>query len=290
MTITADTSPVTEGTAATFTITASSAPTTDLTVSVNVSETEDVISGTPDATVTINANETTATLTVATDDDNVAEEAGVVTAQVQAGTGYTVGAPSSATVTVNDNDGPGTKGPPLPEMTITANRASVTEGTVNATFTITADPAPTTALKVSVNVSETEDVLSGTPPSTITFNAKQTTATLTVATDDDNADEVASEVTAQVQVGTGYTVGTPSSATVTVNDNDIPQVTITADTSPVTEGTAATFTITANPCTGNSTDCERERHPDGRCPQRHTAINHHLQRQTDHRHTHSSNG
>ena len=246
VTITADTSPVTEGTAATFTITASSAPTTDLTVSVNVSETEDVLSGTPDATVTINANETTATLTVATDDDNVAEEAGVVTAQVQVGTGYTVGAPSSASVTVNDNDGPGTKGPPLPEMTITANRASVTEGTA-ATFTITADPAPTTALKVSVNVSETEDVLSGTPPSTITFNAKQTTVTLTVATDDDNADEVASEVTAQVQSGTGYTVGTPSSATVTVNDNDIPRMTITADTTPVTEGTAATFTIGANP-------------------------------------------
>ena len=246
VTITADTSPVTEGTAATFTITASSAPTTDLTVSVNVSETEDVLSGTPDATVTINANETTATLTVATDDDNVAEEAGVVTAQVQVGTGYTVGAPSSASVTVNDNDGPGTKGPPLPEMTITANRASVTEGTA-ATFTVTADPAPTTALKVSVSVSETEDVLSGTPPSTITFNAKQTTVTLTVATDDDNADEVASEVTAQVQSGTGYTVGTPSSATVTVNDNDIPQVTITANTTPVTEGTAATFTIGANP-------------------------------------------
>ncbi len=246
VTITADTSPVTEGTAATFTITASSAPTTDLTVSVNVSETEDVISGTPDATVTINANESTATLTVATDDDNVAEEAGVVTAQVQAGTGYTVGTPSSASVTVNDNDGPGTKGPPLPEMTITANRASVTEGTT-ATFTVTADPAPTTALKVRVNVTQTGKVLSGTPPSTITFNAKQTTATLTVATDDDNADEVASEVTAQLQSGTGYTVGTPSSASVTVNDNDIPQMTITADTSPVTEGTAATFTIGANP-------------------------------------------
>ena len=159
VTITADTSPVTEGTAATFTITASSAPTTDLTVSVNVSETEDVLSGTPDATVTINANETTATLTVATDDDNVAEEAGVVTAQVQVGTGYTVGTPSSASVTVNDNDGPGTKGPPLPEMTITANRASVTEGTA-ATFTITADPAPTTALKVRVNVTQTSKMSS----------------------------------------------------------------------------------------------------------------------------------
>ena len=288
MTITADTSPVTEGTAATFTITASSAPTTDLTVSVNVSETEDVLSGTPDATVTINANETTATLTVATDDDNVAEEAGVVTAQVQVGTGYTVGAPSSASVTVNDNDGPGTKGPPLPEMTITANRASVTEGTA-ATFTITADPAPTTALKVRVNVTQTSKVLSGTPPSTITFNAKQTTVTLTVATDDDNADEVASEVTAQVQSGTGYTVGTPSSATVTVNDNDIPRMTITADTSPVTEGTAATFTIGANPVPATALTVNVNVTQTGDILSGTPAINRHLQRQPEHRHTHSSN-
>ena len=238
MTITANTSPVTEGTAATFTIRANPAPATALTVNVNVTQTEDVLSGTPPSTITFNAKQTTVTLTVATDDDNADEVASEVTAQVQVGTGYTVGTPSSATVTVNDND--------IPQVTITANTAPVTEGTA-ATFTITANPAPATALTVNVNVTQTEDVLSGTPPSTITFNAKQTTATLTVATDDDNADEVASEVTAQVQVGTGYTVGTPSSATVTVNDNDIPQVTITANTSPVTEGTAATFTITANP-------------------------------------------
>ena len=81
-----------------------------------------------------------------------------------------------------------------------------------------------------MSVTETEDVLSGTPASSVTFRTNQTTATLTVATDDDNVDEVASVVTAQVQAGTGYTVGSPSSTTVTVNDNDIPQVTITANT------------------------------------------------------------
>ena len=222
-------------------------------MNVNVTQTEDVLSGTPPSTITFNAKQTTVTLTVATDDDNADEVASEVTAQVQVGTGYTVGTPSSATVTVNDND--------IPRMTITANPASVTEGTA-ATFTITANPAPATALTVNVNVTQTEDVLSGTPPSTITFNAKQTTATLTVATDDDNADEVASEVTAQVQVGTGYTVGTPSSATVTVNDNDIPQVTITANTDTRHRRHGCHIYDQSEPCTGNSTDCERERHPD----------------------------
>ena len=65
VTISAGTTPVTEGTSATFTITASSAPTSALTVNVDVSEDGDVISGTPPSSVTINANAATATLTIA---------------------------------------------------------------------------------------------------------------------------------------------------------------------------------------------------------------------------------
>ena len=248
VTISAGTTPVTEGTSATFTITATSAPATALTVNVNVSETGEVISGTPSSTVTIDADETTATLTVNTVNDQGDEPNSVVTAQVESGTGYTVGSSSSASVTVEDNDIPpvGT-----PEVTISAGTTPVTEGTA-ATFTITADPAPATALTVIVNVSETGEVISGTPSSTVTIDADETTATLTVNTVNDQGDEPNSVVTAQVESGTGYTVGSSSSASVTVEDNDIPpvgtpEVTISAGTTPVTEGTAATFTITADP-------------------------------------------
>ena len=106
-------------------------------------------------------------------------------------------------------------------MTITANTTPVTEGTA-ATFTIGANPVPATALTVNVNVTQTGDILSGTPASTVSFNANQSTATLTVATDDDDVRETAGTVMAQVTAGVGYTVGTPSSASVTVNDNDTP--------------------------------------------------------------------
>ena len=140
--------------------------------------------------------------------------------------------------------------PSTPQVTISAGTTPVTEGTA-ATFTISASPAPTSALTVKVNVTETEDVLSGTPPSTVTINAIAVTATLTVSTANDQADESNSVVTAQLQAGTGYTVGPTSSASVTVNDNDeppqvTPQVTISAGTTPVTEGTDVTFTITAS--------------------------------------------
>ena len=109
--------------------------------------------------------------------------------------------------------------PVVPQVTISANATNITEGEA-ATFTITANPAPTTAITVNVNITQTGNVISGTPPSTITISAGQTT--LTVATDDDNVDEDASTITAQLQAGTGYTAGTPSSAIVNVNDNDLP--------------------------------------------------------------------
>ena len=73
---------------------------TDLTVNVDVDVTyaDHLTSGTPPSTVTINANATTATLTVATEDDDVIEINGQVIAEVQTGTGYTVGSSSSARV------------------------------------------------------------------------------------------------------------------------------------------------------------------------------------------------
>ena len=59
-----------------------------------------------------------------------------------------------------------------------------------------------------MNVTQTGDVISGTPPSsTVTFRANQTTATLTVATDDDDVRESDGTVMAQITAGTGYTVG-----------------------------------------------------------------------------------
>ena len=49
--------------------------------------------------------------------------------------------------------------------------------------------------------------------------------------------------TATVTPGMGYTVGTPSSATVTVTDDDDPVVRIAAGASPVSEGTSALFEV-----------------------------------------------
>ena len=111
ITIAAGASPVTEGTAATFTVTADSAPSANLTVNLGVRES--TIGGARDfvaagdegsQTVTIAANTTTAEFSVDTQADSTDEENGTVTVTVASGTGYTVGTTFRASITVNDND------------------------------------------------------------------------------------------------------------------------------------------------------------------------------------------
>ena len=141
-----------------------------------------------------------------------------------------------------------------PEVTIAAAIDVVTEGKP-ADFTITAAPAPAADLMVSVTVDETGAMLPDPSPQarTVTITAGATEASLTVATDDDATHEPASVVTATVTEGTGYQLGTETSASVEVSDNEGPderpevEVTIAAVTAMVTEGTAAEFTVTAAP-------------------------------------------
>ena len=104
ITIAAGTSPVTEGTAATFTLTRNGTPATDLPVNVTVTQAGDFISGTAPTSVTFTGSNTTVTLTVTTHDDAPDEPDGSVTATVTGSTTYFVGPDSSDTVIVQDND------------------------------------------------------------------------------------------------------------------------------------------------------------------------------------------
>ncbi len=115
ITIAAGTSPVTEGTAAQFTVTANPAPSANLTVNLTVADasgSDFVASGDEGSkTLTITASSTTATYSVTTQADTTDEPNGDVSVTVGTGTGYTVGSTASASVTVNDDDAPVTTPP-----------------------------------------------------------------------------------------------------------------------------------------------------------------------------------
>ena len=246
---------VTEGSAASFTLTASPVPAAALTVDVTVSQSGDFGVTTGARTVTIPTAGIFA-LTVDTAGDSADEADGSVTVTIDTGTGYTVSSSAgSATVAVSDDDPAPPPPPPPPpaepEISIAAG-SDVAEGTA-ATFTLTASPAPTTALSVSVTVAQSGSFGVSTGARTVTIPTGGS-YTLTVATADDSTDEADGSVTVAVGSGTGYTVSSSdSSATVAVADDDVPEISIAAG-SGVTEGSAATFTVTASPVPAASLD------------------------------------
>ena len=106
--IVADTPTVVEEQSAAFTLTRTGATGSPLTVTVAVSEQADrdllPDGAATERTVRFGAGAATTALTVALENDRVAEPDGDLTVAVQAGAGYTPGDPSSATVTVEDGD------------------------------------------------------------------------------------------------------------------------------------------------------------------------------------------
>ncbi|MCY4168734.1 MAG: hypothetical protein OXE82_10695, partial [Rhodobacter sp.] len=203
----------TEGGSATFTLTALPRPTSDLTVRVRVTSRGDYGVATGYRNVTIPPSGT-ATLSVGTTDDSVDEPNGRVAVFLSAGDGYTVGSLAARSVDILDNDDPS-----VPEVNITAS-AGGTEGEA-ATFTLTAAPAPASELVVGVTVAATGDygVVTGGRNVTIPTGGS---ATLTVATTDDSADEPNGTVTVTLNAGSGYTVGALSTGTADILDDDEP--------------------------------------------------------------------
>ena len=137
----------------------------------------------------------------------------------------------------------------VPAITIVAGTSPVAEGT-SAVFTLSRTGSPIAALTVNVTVSETGgDMVAAANEGarTVTFLANSATATLSVATASDSVDEANSVVTATVSADTGspasYSVATPASAMVTVQDNDTRGVKVSATALAVNEGTTGTYTV-----------------------------------------------
>ena len=257
VTITRNSSSVTEGTDATFTVRATPSPATSITVDVYISEVGNVLDGAPGRrSVTINGTGQ-APLEVETHDDNVDEDAGVVTAEVLDGTGYSPGNPSEASITVNDNDGP-------PQVTIADQ--SVLERAGSMAFTVTLEPA--SAKTVTVNYA-TSNGTAREPGDytqtngTLTFSPNQTSHTISVLILNDNIDEEDETFTVRLSNASNATIG-DNAATGTIEDDDnLPSLSIgnasleedNADLVFTVElSDASAKTVTVNYATSNGTD------------------------------------
>ena len=109
---------------------------------------------------------------------------------------------------------------PEAEVSVSAVTATVTEGAA-ASFELSRTGEAASTLRVAVAVSETGSTLAAGVPTEAVFGSGSSTATLSVATEDDTVSEMSSTVTATLGSGTGYAVSSSAgSASVTVEDND----------------------------------------------------------------------
>lgn len=341
---------VPQGTAATFVISASVAPTTDTIVNLMTTGTAgsgDIV--TPPTSITLPTGMTSASVSVQTRVNSTVEADPTVIVSITAGTGYTVGSPSSAQTTIKNNNVPilqisgttavspggsatltvtadqaplqdtqvglaitgsavsGTDFTPVhPVLTLStgSTSASVTFNTLStnviqpdkyievalspspttygigaqssSVITITGSDAvpivtlssPTTYLQkgqpydVSISLSQaissplTVNLAYGgsasagvdytVPAGTIVVPADQTALQVAIPTVTNNSVEADRVLTVSLKASSGYQVGNPSSASVTITSSVVPTLTISANMSTVSQGGAATFTITAD--------------------------------------------
>ncbi|MES2981163.1 MAG: Calx-beta domain-containing protein [Verrucomicrobiota bacterium] len=169
-------------------------------------------------TVTILAGQSVATVTVAPVNDTEQEFNETVILNLSPGAGYLIGQPASATVTINEGD--------APVVSVTATDNDVRElTTANAgTYTITRTGSTLAALTVNYTMSGTAtngtDYASLTGTATIAANAS--TAVVTLTPTDDALSEGNETAIMTLASGTGYTVGTPNPASLTIGDGELP--------------------------------------------------------------------
>lgn len=193
------------------------------------------------AIATIPAGQTMTTVSIVPVSDTTVEADETVILSVAAGTGYTVGAPASATGTITNDD--------RPTATIAVAPASLPEdGGGSFLYTVTLDQATPTALSVAYTLggTATAGVDFTSPASPLVIAANTTSATITVTPTADTTIEPDETVIVTLTAGAAYTVGSPGAATATIVNDDSPSLSIN-DVSQ-SEGNAGTtnFTFTVS--------------------------------------------
>ncbi len=179
-----------------------------------------------------------------------------VTVALQQGAGYELGAQTSAGLTIGPpparrtaaRTAARTAGRPaaLPIVTVRAASTTVARPGV-VSLVVSADAAVTADLDVTLTVGGTVspgDLVPGTTPRTVTIpSGSQSVTVQTIVLP--NATAPDQTLIATLVADPDYTVGSPGTATVTVQSSVMPQITVSG-TASIARGQAATITLTSN--------------------------------------------
>ena len=187
--------------------------------------------------LTIGAGSTSTQITVSVTDDTIDELNETFTVRVTSPANAELSAnPLVATGTIEDDD--------LPTVTIAAVATTVIEGSP-AVFTVSRTIADSSALAVSLDSSQTGTFASGALPTSVTIPTGATSQRLTVTTDDDTVDETNGTLEVTVVANAeAYVVGTGTSASVTIEDDDQYRLSLTGGGTRTESNADVMFTVT----------------------------------------------
>ena len=249
--IQADAPEVTEGTAARFIIGADKEPRAELVVNLSITAPPNFVTASLPSSVTIRPSFSSVALEVPTIDDDLTEASAPLTVQLlEHMTAYQLGTPTSATVTIHDND------QQLTVQHFTVAAAETSEGGNPMEFVVTLTPAATAAVTIAASTSDGTAISRATASGLsnmsadyievaglgLNFNPGDTQRTVTVTILDDQLGEIAETFTLRLHPANSAAT-TVAEGTGTIQDNDPPSVRISRPYSELTEGSDAVFRV-----------------------------------------------
>ena len=231
---------VTPGMAATFVISASTAPGSDLTVNLTPGGTagsNDIVTAPTSATLT--AGTTSTTVSVQTRVNTLVEPNPTVVMSVASGSGYSVGSPALAQTTIKNGN--------VPALQISGG-STISPGGA-ATLTVTANQAPLQNTQVALSFSG--NAVAGTDYQpvnpVVTMNAGSTSATVTVDSLNNQVLEPNKYLVVSLAPSASYTVGSQGTAVITISGNNaVPTVTLSSATTYLKKGAPYDVTVSLN--------------------------------------------
>ena len=185
--------------------------------------------------VSVPANSSSVSIPIMIEDDPDVEGDETVILTLTDGTGYTAGSAKTYTLTITDND-------VTPGVNFALPASSVGEGDDTQNVTININPVPATDLTLRYSLAAGSTATEGTDYSivnsgTLDVEAGVASANIPVKITDDGMDEEAETVILILSEGTGYTVGSAKTHTLTITDNDeTPEINFALPVSSAAEG------------------------------------------------------
>ncbi|HXQ60806.1 MAG TPA: Calx-beta domain-containing protein [Acidimicrobiales bacterium] len=245
LTIQSEDDDVSQGMPATFVISASPAPTSDITVNLSSGGTagaQDIV--TPPTSVVLSSGDTSATVTVQTRVNTVVEPDPTVVMSIAPDPSvYSLGSPSSAQTTIEDDN--------VPALQISGGTTIPPGGAT--TLTITANQAPVQNTQVALTLSGSAVAGTDYDPvdPVVTLDAGSTSASLTIDTLDDTVIQPNKYIVASIAPSSSYSVGSQGSTVVTISgSNALPTVTLSSATTYLQKGQPYEVTISLSQALG----------------------------------------